>query len=135
MDIVAFCKNLKPQDWNVQVTKNWTVKDIVSHLVGWEKEVARELPRVWESGQQPWFMSTENYEGFNGETYEYYKDYSPEELISEFQKWENYLDVSIKNIGEENLRKHPHMDWVFDEGDEPHFEHHIDQIRKALDLK
>jgi hypothetical protein len=132
MDAISFCEQLKPEDWDKQATPKWKVKDIVSHLVGWDREVVREFRRTWESGDQPWFMMTDDYDAFNVRIYEEFKDYSPAQLIQEFEKWAGILDREIEKIGENEIRKRPNMDWLFDEGDEPHFDHHLNQIQKAL---
>lgn len=135
MNIVAFFKNLKESDWDVPVTKKWRVKDVLSHLIGWERECARELLKVFETGNEPWFMLADNYDDFNEKIRQEFKDYSPEALISEFEKWRNTLEKNIRMIGEDRVRQRPHMDWVFDEGGEPHFEHHLNQIKKALGIQ
>lgn len=135
MDIIAFFRNIKESDWDVPVTKKWRVKDVLSHLVGWEREVARELPKVFETGDEPWFMLTDDYAEFNEKIYREFKNYSPGTLLSELEKWQNGLENSIQEIGEDKIRQRPHMDWVFDEGDEPHFEHHVKQVIEALRRK
>ncbi|NQS90058.1 ClbS/DfsB family four-helix bundle protein [Patescibacteria group bacterium] len=132
MNILTFFKNLKESDWDMLVTKKWRVKDVLSHLVGWEREVAQELVKVFATGNGPWFMLTDNYAEFNQKIYQEFKNYSPETLLSELEKWQDELEKSIQEIGEDKIRRQPHTDWVFDEGDEPHFEHHIKQIKVVL---
>ena len=80
-------------------------------------------------------MLADNYDDFNEKIRQEFKDYSPEALISEFEKWRNTLEKNIRMIGEDRVRQRPHMDWVFDEGGEPHFEHHLNQIKKALGIQ
>ncbi|OGG39051.1 hypothetical protein A2116_02115 [Candidatus Jorgensenbacteria bacterium GWA1_49_17] len=135
MNVATFFGNLKDSDWDVPVTKKWRVKDVLSHLIGWERECARELLKVFETGNEPWFMLADNYDDFNEKIRQEFKDYSPEALISEFEKWRNTLEKNIRMIGEDRVRQRPHMDWVFDEGGEPHFEHHLNQIKKALGIQ
>jgi hypothetical protein len=132
MDIISFCENLNPEDWDRQVTEKWRVKDVVSHLVGWEREVAQEFQRTWDAKIEPWFMKTDSYDDFNAKICEEFKDYSSTELLRELKKWQAVVEKETRDIGEDNIRQRPHMSWFFDEGDEPHFEHHIKQIRKAL---
>ncbi|MCX6813255.1 MAG: hypothetical protein NTV77_02075 [Candidatus Azambacteria bacterium] len=132
MDIITFFRDIKESDWDVPITKKWRVKDVLSHLVGWERECAQELPKVFETGNEPWFMLTDDYDDFNERIFQEFKNCSSEALISELEKWQGALEKEIQTIGEERIRQRPHMDWVFDEGDEPHFEHHIKQIKKAL---
>ncbi|MBI4117132.1 MAG: ClbS/DfsB family four-helix bundle protein [Parcubacteria group bacterium] len=133
MDILTFFKSLKESDWKVPVTKKWQVKDVLSHLIGWERECTRELVKVFETGNEPWFMLTDDYSEFNEKIYQEFKNHSPEALMSELKKWQIVLENSIQKIGENKIRQRPHMDWVFDKGDEPHFEHHLKQIRETLE--
>ncbi|MFA6573079.1 MAG: hypothetical protein WCT13_02785 [Patescibacteria group bacterium] len=130
--MINFFKNLKESDWGVYVTKKWRVQDVLSHLIGWERECARELQKVFEIGDEPWFMQTDNYSDFNEKVYQEFKDYSPETLISELERWQFELEKNIQTIGEEKIRQRPHIDWVFDEGGEPHFEHHLKQMKRVL---
>ncbi len=132
MDTISFFKNLKPEDWEKPVTKLWKVKDVLAHLVGWEREAAQELPKAWENSEDPWFMDTDNFNNFNAEIYEEYKDFSPAQLLAELKEWQNALDEEIERIGEDDIRNSNYSEWVFDEGREPHFEHHINQVRQAL---
>ena len=134
-DIIIFFKDLKESDWNISVTKKWRVKDVLSHLIGWERECAQELLKVFETGLEPWFMATDNYDDFNEKIYQEFKNYSPETLISELEKWQDVLEKNIQAVGEEKIRQRSHTDWVFDEGNEPHFEQHLKQIREALKKK
>lgn len=132
MDVIQFFKSLKPEDWDKPVTKLWKVKDVLSHLVGWEREVAEKLPMAWENSEDPWFMDTDNYDDFNAQIYEEYKDFSPSQLLAELKEWQDVLDEEINKIGEDEVRQSNYSEWVFDEGREPHSEHHIKQIRFAL---
>lgn len=132
MEYVEFFRNLGPEDWGKKVTEKWIVKDVLSHLAGWQREVAVELKKTFENGEEPWFMKTDDYADFNGKIYEEFKDYSPEDLIKELGKWTAALDEEIERMGEDKIRQKGDMSWVFDEGDDPHFEHHINQIKKVL---
>ncbi len=136
MDIINFFKSLKPEDWSKKVTEKWTVKDVLSHLVGWNREVVIELRNTFEKETEPWFMKVDDYTEFNEKIYNEFKDKSPGELLSEFEKWEKAWGNEIKNIGENKIRQRKNTNWVFDEdeGGEPHFEHHINQIKKALNI-
>ncbi|MCX6784369.1 MAG: hypothetical protein NTV81_00285, partial [Candidatus Komeilibacteria bacterium] len=56
----------------------------------------------------------------------------PSQLIDELKKWEEELEKNIQTIGEEKIRQRNDLGWVFDEGGDPHFEHHLKQIKKSL---
>ena len=131
MDVISFFRNLKSEDWEKPVTKLWRVKDVLAHLVGWEREIAQELPRAWENSENPWFVDTDNYDNFNAEIYEEYKDFSPAQLLAELKEWQDALSEEIEKIGEDDLRESNYSKWIFDEGDE-HSGHHIKQVRFAL---
>jgi hypothetical protein len=135
MDTITFFKTLKESDWKVPVTKKWQVKDVLSHLVGWKRECTNVLEKVFEIGNEPWFMSTDNYDKFNDRIYREFENYSPDALISELEKWQEILEANIQKFGENKIRLRLHMNWVFDEGDEPHFEHHVNQVKNALKNK
>ncbi|MBI2064832.1 MAG: ClbS/DfsB family four-helix bundle protein [Candidatus Yanofskybacteria bacterium] len=137
MDNFEFFESLEPEDWLKKATSRWTVKDVLSHLVGWEREVVLGLKDTFEGGKRPWFMETDDYTEFNERIFNEFKDYSSEALLFELKKWEKTLGIEIERIGEDKIRSLKHMDWVFDEGKgsgdgEGHFEHHINQIKKAI---
>lgn len=135
MDTITFFRALKESDWKVPVTKKWQVKDVLSHLIGWERECAKELEKVFETEREPWFMSMDNYDKFNDRIYREFENYSPKVLISELEKWQEILEDNIQKFGEDKIRLRPHMSWVFDEGDKSHFERHINQVKDALKNK
>ena len=77
---------------------------------------------------------TKQYDDYNENIYQEFKNYTPKKLISELEKWQDLLDKEIQKIGEEKIRQRAHIDWVFDDGGEPHSEHHIEQIKEALKI-
>lgn len=134
MDFLDYCKNLKPEDWEVIATSKWTVKEVVAHLVGWEKEAVKTFKESWTSGVKPWFMVTDDYEDFNTKVIEEYKSFSPEELLTEWKKWQDELDRLVKEVGEEKVNaRYKEFGWVMDLGEESHYDHHLKQIKKALE--
>lgn len=79
--------NLKPQDWNTKVDDQWTVKDVIAHLVGWERESAIQLPQIWSTKNKPWFTETSNYDEFNKKSVEQFSKLTSEELLNEWETW------------------------------------------------
>lgn len=127
---IKFLKNLNQNDWKTLVDHNWTIKDVVAHLVGWEKECAMLLPVLWSQKKRAWFLDTEDYSDFNKRSVDHYKDFTSEELLSEWNKWVSALDEEIKRIGDEKLKNRPELfDWVFDED---HYLEHFEQVKKIL---
>ncbi|NTU46158.1 VOC family protein [Candidatus Roizmanbacteria bacterium] len=132
-ECVAFLKTLSSEKWEIQVDDNWTVKDIVAHLINWEGEVMKVLPEVWKSGVQPWFMDTGEYEEFNQQAVEKYRSVPPQNLIEVWEKIEAQLQQKIQMIGEEKLNaRRNEFDWVFDDDEKSHVLEHLYQIKMAL---
>ncbi len=132
MDFIEYLKSLKPKDWEVKISDKWTVKDVVAHLVGWEKEVTNTLDESIKTGEQPWFMKQENWDKFNRQNTDFYIDHTPGELLNEWQMWQDRLETKIKEWGEQELRCNKDMDYLFDEGEDSHYKHHWEQIKKVL---
>ena len=133
MTFLEYCRNLKLENWNKQVSEKWTVKDVIAHLVGWEKEVTNTLEESRKTGEPAWFMKQENWDEFNKQSIEFYKDYSPTELLDEWEMWQKKLEAKIKEQGEKELRDDKDMEYLFDEGEDNHYEHHWKQIREAVE--
>jgi hypothetical protein len=99
MDFIAYLKTLKPEDWHKKVDDGRTVKEVVAHMVGWEKEDTKIIRSAWATKKRPWFYETEDFDDFNKKSIEYYKDYEPAELISEWEKWQKKVKEEINRIG------------------------------------
>ena len=134
MDIIIFFKNLKKSDWQAPVTYEWQVKDVLSHLVGWERETAKELVKVVKTGNEPWFKRREDFGAINKKIYREFKNYSPAALISELKKWQNTLSKEIKAIDRKRLKElsHININQEFNKGVKLHYKHHLKQIKEAL---
>lgn len=144
MNFIEYLKSLRPKDWNTKVTDKWTVKDVVAHMVGWEKRDAEVIPIFWETKKKaPWMSTREEWDKFNDIWVEYYRDYTPEELMAEWEVWQKKITEEIDKIGH-NLKARPDLfDWLLDGGegssnvftmnaDGSHYQHHLKQIRQAL---
>lgn len=114
MDFLTYCKQLKPEDWSRQINTNWTVRDLVAHMVGWEKAFTEELMKSWETKQAPWFMDPGSWDRYNAKSVQLYQDYTPEQLLSELEKWQRKLKSEINRIGKDNLRQAKIFGWVFE---------------------
>lgn len=132
-DFFKLLENLNEGDWNIKVNNGWTIKEVISHLVGWEKEAVKVLDEEWKTKKKPWFLETEDFANFNKQSIENYRDYSPKKLMDKWKKWQRLLDEKIDEIGEKNLRKESELfEWVFDEGEDNHYLVHYKQIQQAL---
>lgn len=132
---MRFLASLTESQWQTKVNDDWTVKDVIAHLVGWAYEVAGVLPTVWETGEEPWFCKTDDYDEFNDGNVKRCKDMSPEEVLAEYSRSEEVVQREIDKIGESRLREQPgKCRWVFDEGPNSHWINHLRQIKKALGI-
>lgn len=134
IDFINFLENLKEEDWKVKVTNEWDVKDMIIHLIGWEREATKELPKAWKTHTNPWFMrNTDNFKEFNAKNVKEFKTYTPKQLLAEWKKWQQALNDEIGKIGEDKLRiEYDFFEWVFDESEGNHYLEHFNQIKEAL---
>ncbi len=86
------------------MTDLWTVKDVLAHLVGWEREVALEFKKMWGTDIEPWFTITDDYNDFKRKIYEEFKNFTPEELLLELEKWQAVVAKEIDRVGEDKIR-------------------------------
>jgi len=135
LDLISYLKTLKPEDWTKKVTDKWAVKDVIAHMVGWERESVKVLQEFKKNRKgNPWFLKTDtDYEPFNKKSIDFYKSYPPERLLSEWEKLRKEVERYIQEIGEEQLRVRPDMQWVFDEEIGDHHKHHYRQIKNAIE--
>jgi len=132
-ELISYLKTLSQNDWNKKITDEWTVKDMIAHLVGWEKGDPGLIKSTWQTKEKPWFMKTKEYDAFNRQSVEYYKNFTPAELIAEWKKWRDKVKEVIMEIGEDKLRAHPDLfGWLFDQGANSHTNIHFKQIKKHL---
>jgi hypothetical protein len=132
-DFIEFCKKLKLEDWNKKVTDKWTVRDVVAHMVGWEKEDAKIILEIWKNKEPPWFMRTESYDEFNQKALDFYKNFSGEELVKEWERLCIEVEKEIKKIGEEKMRDRPDLfEWLFYGGEDSHYNFHFKQIKNIV---
>lgn len=120
-------------------TALWTVKDVVAHMVAWEKAEVKAVRLTWRDKKWPeWF--TGDYDNFNSKAVEFYKHYSPEALMDEWARWQARVQEEVENIGIENIQSRPDLfAWVFEgidddqmDGSESHYKHHYNQIKHVV---
>src|SRR5436309_2991200 len=96
LDFVGYLKTLKPEDWNKMATSQWTVKDVVAHMVGWEKRDAEVIPVIWATKKKsPWMNAEEEYDEFNARWVAFYKDCTPEQLLVEWEMWQKKVSAVV----------------------------------------
>jgi uncharacterized protein (TIGR03083 family) len=133
MDYISYLQSLSSEDWQKPATGKWTVKDVLSHLVGWEREVALTFMNTWKTKQDPWFIVNEDYDSFNDKVQAEFADWKPSDLLQEWKKWQDNLNNQIKEVDEDefNVRRN-NLSWMTDEGEHSHTDWHINQIKKAV---
>jgi len=135
-DFVSYLKTLKSEDWNKMATDKWTIKDVVAHMVGWEAQDPQSLREAWENKEPPWWMKTKKYDEFNQKAVEHYKNYTPEELIAEWETCQQKFQDEMDRIGEDNLKAYPDLFGYFTDGrNGKHYQHHLQQIKDAVGKK
>jgi uncharacterized protein (TIGR03083 family) len=140
-ELLELLAGLTDAQWSTKANMDWTVKDVVAHLVGWEKEAAAVLPEQWEAKSPAWFLETSDYAAFNKNSVENYRHFSGARLLEEWRRWRGELSLQVERIGAENLRSRPDLfDWVFsadrlaadERGEVGHYVEHLRQIKRAL---
>lgn len=135
LDFISYLRTLEPDDWDKQVTNRWTVKDVVAHMIGWEKIDPHVIRETWRTKKRPWFYETDDFDDFNKKSVAEYRGYSPGQLMAEWEKSKKSVQAEIDRIGEKKLRAMPSLfGWLFErEGTERgHYNHHFQQIKKAV---
>lgn len=138
---IEYLKTLKSEDWNKMATSQWTVKDVVAHMIGWERSDVEVIKKCWETKTPPWWKSKNEDDAFNAKWVEFYKNYSPDQLIAEWEMWQDKVQEVMDQIGAENLKAHPELfDWLYEgiddnrsNGKASHYKHHYNQIKFAVE--
>jgi hypothetical protein len=137
-DFLNYCQTLAPADWQKMVTSKWTVKDVVAHLLGWEREDPEIIQQAWATKTPPWFESTnERDDAFNQRAIDEFHDVPPDQLLAELARWQDKVEQTIQAIGEDELKKYPKIfRWLFEGPNgsrgNKHYQHHYGQIVKAV---
>jgi len=147
MDFISYLKTLNPEDWDKKATDKWTVKNVVAYMVAWKRRDAEIIPIFWETQKkEPWMSTREEWDKFNAKWVEFYKDYTPDKLISEWELWQKKVTEEIDKIGYSNIKSRPDLfDWLLEDGEGSsnvftmneggsHHEHHYRQIKKAVEI-
>ncbi|MDE1870883.1 MAG: maleylpyruvate isomerase N-terminal domain-containing protein [Candidatus Micrarchaeota archaeon] len=126
-------ERLDKGDWKLKVNENWTIKDVVAHLVGWEREDARTLYKLYKTRKRAWWSHTNNFDDFNKKSVKRYKTYSNSALIKEWKHQYKIVKREMKRIGITDLKADSkRFGWLFDGTDANHIFGHYKQIQKVL---
>jgi len=137
MNFVEYCKIFKSEDWKVMVTDKWNVRDVVTHMLVWEKQGVKYLKNfIARSESEPlkdW--DKVKYDSYNEESLKSYKDHTPKQLIEEWETFQVEVGKLIAQVGESELRQHKGMRWILGKEDgteSSHYDNHHQKIRDAL---
>lgn len=135
MEFIEYCANLRPTDWSHPVNKKWLVKDVVIHMLSWEKEVTLELRKAVKTMRKPWFVGCEpaDYDMFNARLGDTYQNIPPSRLLTEWRKWQEKLDCELATVRKNRQKKKlEKLGWVFKKRPDDHYLHHLKQIESAV---
>lgn len=88
----------------VNIDENWTVKDILAHLCGWNKEYVREIKRILLNKAVWWKNQYDDQlieDKFNERQVIKMKEKSLGEILVEWEKSFRVLIKMVKNLSEE----------------------------------
>lgn len=131
-DLAKLFESLTEEEWVLKVNQNWTVKDVLSHLAGWEEEYAASLADSWVTKKPPWFLNAtkKSIDDFDNRSVNRYKDYSSEDLVERWKYLMKVFESEIMQIGIDRLKTKPFLfDWIFDE---EHYLEHFKQVKKTI---
>ncbi len=142
---IDFLRTLQPEDWAVKVNANWTVKDLVAHMIGWDRSDVDAIKDTWKTKTPPTWMDKSLWgkkqdDEFNAKWVKYYENYSPEELLTEWEYWQSEVQKLVEEYGETEMKSFPGLfDWLFEgiaedrqDSTPGHYKHHYLQLRKVL---
>jgi hypothetical protein len=96
------------------VVGEWSIKNVLAHLTGWESVVTHLLPERLASGIKPEILSVigADEDAWNAQQVASHEQFTPEEQLDEFEQTRQALFHVLSNVGEEALnRQHPWPEW------------------------
>lgn len=139
---VHFVENLRiigAEHWNKPISEGkWTLKDIIAHILLWDKYFYDEGIKKINSGESVTVKHL-NFDDFNANAVEYAKKFTKEELIEQCIEYRTQIIDAISGLTEEDYMKE------YKDGDKkkftiraylrgfiPHDNHHKKQIEKYI---
>ncbi len=96
------------------VVGEWSIKNVLAHLTGWESVVTHFLPERLASGIRPEILSViaVDEDAWNAQQVASREQLTPKEQLDEFEQTRQALFQVLSNVGEEALnRQHPWPEW------------------------
>ncbi len=86
-------------------------------MAGWEKRDAEVIRIFWKTKRRsPWMSTRKEWDEFNRKEVERYKNYTPRQLIEEWEQWQKKVAEEIDEIGYQNIKSRPDLfDWLIED--------------------
>ena len=96
------------------VVGEWSIKNLLAHLVSWEQAVTDFLPERVATGVRPaiFALISDDEDGWNAREVAAREHLTPREQLDEFEQSRQALLQVLRGLGEEMLsRDHPWKEW------------------------
>jgi hypothetical protein len=88
------------------VTDDWSVKDIIAHVTGWEEEALTHLPHIQAGGQSPRYSVTYGgIDAFNAQMTELKRELSLAEVLRQHEETHRRLVDYVQNAPEDQITR------------------------------
>lgn len=139
IDFVQGLRTIDEADWNKPISEGkWTLKDVISHIMLWDKYFYEESIEKIKLGQ-PVTVRHLNFDEFNANAREYAKTQTRDSIIDQFLDYRTKIINDISGLTEEDYIKN------YKDGDKKKFsirgylrgfishdKHHKKQIEKYV---
>lgn len=131
--LTEYLEKITLDNWYTKVNKEWTVHDVLAHLIGWVEIDIASLQRIWETKKLPWREKDFDVNHYNKKVVEKYSSTSPEQLL---QRWRDVLkerEKQIELVGRKKIESDKDLFyWLFEDGNSGHTYKHYKQIRICI---
>lgn len=108
-ELMASLDGLTDADMERKDTLDWTVKDLLSRIVGWD-EISIADAKSLLKGQPPKHLD-EVEDKYNKKFADKRKDSSPSEILDEIKKSTDYVIAFMESLADEELNKDRNVSW------------------------
>lgn len=138
--LIDFISNLMPYSEDVLCTPieegKWSVQDIISHIMGWDKDLMKKLDHFIHKGEAL-LQEHHDVRAFNEASVAYGRTRKPHDLLREAASQRKQLILKLNQVSEEAFTKHIHgspytLETFLQEMFICHDKHHEEQIMRYL---
>src|SRR5438067_11470583 len=87
------------------VMDNWSVKDILAHVMTWEEEALKYLPLILNGGRPPRYIQFGGIDTFNAQMAEQKRDMAISEVVRQFDETHRRLIDYLQSVPEEHFTR------------------------------